>query len=106
MLDKTGTLIPQHLEAVFKRPGLLMIMEKYQTLYDSVMEKINDGDELFVGISTPTFSAIHSDIQRNLMAQHPYAVCSWCEGEGCRNCKDKGFIGKFAYELTPQKGAE
>jgi hypothetical protein len=103
MLDKTGTLIPQHLEKVFKRPGLLMIMEKYQTLYDSVMEKINDGDELFVGISTPTFSAIHSDIQRNLMAQKPYNVCSWCEGEGCANCKSKGWQGKFAHDMTPQK---
>jgi hypothetical protein len=103
MLDKTGTLIPEHLEAVFNRPGLLMIMEKYQALYESVMAKIREGDELFVGIHVTTFMAIHNDTQGTFKAQKPYNVCSWCEGEGCDNCKGKGWQGKFAHDMTPQR---
>ena len=103
MFDKVGRDIPPRLEAVFKRPGLLMMMEKYQSLYSSVMEKVDAGDELFVGIHRPTFDAIHSDTISQLKAQQPYAVCDWCDGAGCEKCKSKGWLGKFVYDMTPRK---
>ena len=103
MNDKQGKPIPPRLVAVFKRPGLLMMMEKYQSLYSSVIAKMDAGDELFRDIHRATFDAIHSDIISQFKAQQPYAVCDWCEGEGCEKCKGKGWLGIFAWKLTPRK---
>ena len=102
MLDKVGKEIPTRLIAVFNRPGLLTMIEKYNELESSVMSRIDSGDELFRDIQRATFEAIHADIRNILAAQKPYAVCDWCEGSGCEKCKGKGWLGKFAWDMTPR----
>ena len=98
-----GKNIPKRLEAVFKRPGLLIVIEKYQELGDSILDRIDSGDELFSGLQRATVVSIISDMQTILKAELPYAVCDWCEGVGCEHCKGKGWIGRFVYDMTPRK---
>ena len=103
MLDKTGREIPPRLVAVFNRPGLLTMMEKYQALEDDVLSRMSSGDELFVGIHSMTFMAANFDIKNMLKSQMPHAVCDWCDGDGCKACLGKGWLGKFLYDMTPRK---
>ena len=103
MNDKVGREIPPRLVAVFNRPGLLTMMEKYQALEDDVLSRMSSGDELFVGIHSMTFIAACFDIINMLKSEQPYAVCDWCDGDGCEHCKSKGWMGKFAWDMTPRK---
>ena len=103
MLDKVGKEIPNKLVAVFKRPGLLIAIEKNGELCFDVLSRIDSGDELFGGIQRATIEAAFKDITNLLRAELPYAVCDWCEGSGCMACKDKGWLGRFLWEMTPRK---
>ena len=101
--DSLGRDIPRRLISVFKRPGLLTMIEKYGELESSLVSRIDSGDELFRDIRRADIEAIHADIRNILAAHKPYAVCDWCDGVGCKCCKDKGWVGKFAWGMTPRK---
>ena len=103
MLDKVGRDIPNRLERVFKRPGLLTMIEKYGELESSLLQKIDESDELFKDIHRATVESIHGDIRSVLAAHIPYAVCDWCDGVGCEHCNGKGWLGKFLWDMTPRK---
>ena len=103
MKDRVGNTIPKRLEAVFNRPGLFTMMEKQQEIASDVLSRIDSGDELFSGIRRATIEAAFIDIQNLLKAEVPHAVCDWCYGEGCKACKDKGWVGRFVWDITPRR---
>ena len=64
---------------------------------------VDSGDELFDDIHRATIEAAFKDITNLLKAKQPYAVCDWCDGDGCEHCKSKGWMGKFAWDMTPRR---
>lgn len=100
MLDKAGKEIPQHLEYVFCRNSIQLLLREYNGLAADVLLAIGRKDEMFKGIHKSTFEAICSDIQNILKAEIPYAVCPFCDAEGCKACLGRGWLGKFRYDAT------
>ena len=100
MLDKVGNEIPYRLEMAFKRKGLAPTIAEYDALSKFVIEMIESKDQPFIGINKPTFEAICSDMQNILKAEVPYAVCPFCNGDGCKACLGRGWLGKFRYDAT------
>jgi hypothetical protein len=104
MKDRVGRDIPAHLVAVFSRTELQEDMAESDVMMSKTLARVADKDDLYSFIHVPTFTAIMSDLHGILKAGEPYAVCDWCDGAGCKCCKGIGWMGKFAWEVTPRKG--
>jgi hypothetical protein len=47
---------------------------------------------------------VHLDQAYNaVQVAKPYAVCAYCQGYGCKACKDRGLLGKFRWDTSVPK---
>ena len=47
---------------------------------------------------------VHLDqVYNAVQVAKPYAVCAFCQGEGCKACQQRGLLGKFRWNVSVPK---
>ena len=99
--DSNGVLIPTHSRKVWERRQevqdlLTGISRLRATLERAEAEK----DPLYKACRVQGVVIDLGNAYRNLKTALPYAVCPYCQGTGCQNCKSLGMVSEFVWQTV------
>ena len=100
--DRVGKEIPSDkpkiIEVFARRNEITKVMSALSKIKSDVLKAAKGKDPIYAELSITIFEMFIDNPRRTLQYAAPYAVCPECEGEGCKECKGKGWIGERAYE--------
>ncbi len=106
LVDQEGNTLPDKpsIRTAFQRRNeITEMMTIVSQLKSKVLKAAEDGDMLFVSLSSSQFQANCGNLRRALRAIRPHAVCPYCKGEGCDACHGQGWVGEFVYDHAPKE---
>jgi hypothetical protein len=104
-VDEVGNALPRNesIRIAFQRRGeITELMTTVSRLKTHVLKVAENGDPLYAELNVSRFQADCGNLHRALRAIRPYAVCPYCEGQGCDACLKRGWVGEFTYEHAPK----
>jgi hypothetical protein len=97
--DDTRKPLPSKLLEIFgRKPELQAMLDKISEAKAFVEAIVEDHDELGAHWNVPQLKADLGNAYRQLKASLPYAVCPYCDSDGCKFCKTTGWVSKYLYD--------
>jgi len=103
-VDGVGRLIPEHLVELWDRGQEVQEMLTALSRTRVAIRKAQDAkDPLFSSVPCSAILAHLDQAYGCVQMAKPYAVCGFCQGQGCRACRQTGLLSKFYWETTVPK---
>jgi len=103
-VDGLGRVIPEHLEELWNRgrevQDMLTALSRIRVAIRKAQET---NDPLFSSVPYSAALAHLDQAYDCVQVAKPYAVCAFCQGEGCKACKQRGLLSKFRWDTTVPK---
>ncbi|MCE5230492.1 hypothetical protein LLG95_12985 [bacterium] len=105
VLDRLGRSIPNDriAEAFRREHELVALCTDVSKLKTTVLNRIDAEDTLYADITAARFEADANNLRHQIDSAKPYAVCPWCGGEGCKSCRNRGWVNNSTYDLAPRE---
>lgn len=102
-VDRVGSAIPSEAiaEAFRRDHELVELCTAVSRLKSAVLDSLGRNDPLFADIVGSQFEAHCNNLHGMLNGARPYAVCPYCGGEGCRACRNRGWVNRITYRAAP-----
>lgn len=94
LLDGAGQIVPERLTPAFRAREFLKLVNKMTRLANEIAALKATGTSYELAYAEQSDLVGISDAIRRLRHARPYAVCPACSGEGCRECRNLGFLPK------------
>lgn len=94
LLDGAGQPVPERLAPAFRAREFLKLVNKMTRLANEIAALKATGTSYELAYAEQSDLVGISDAIRRLRQARPYAVCPACSGEGCRECRNLGFLPK------------
>jgi len=104
MKDCEGQVIPHKIRENWLSRAV--IQEQIKTLdqiKNSVMHSIQEGHLTYCLMNQTAFEADMKSLRNRLVGTLPYAICCYCNGEGCNACHNFGFLNEPSWKAAPKK---
>jgi len=95
-------LTPEQAEAFGRRGELWEHKLALKTVRLTVVNACKGGDPLYAEINWTRIAADLEAAEAWIDLALPYARCPFCN-DGCKNCLDRGWVGKPNYERAPKE---
>jgi len=103
-VDGVGRQIPEHLVELWNRGQEVQEMLTALSRTRVAIRKAQDTkDPLFSSVPCSAILAHLDQAYGCVQMAKPYAVCGFCQGQGCRACRQTGLLSKFYWETTVPK---
>ena len=101
--DQVGNTISGKIAADFaRRSEINALLQKLSEVRSAVAKYTDVKDPLTADLNPSAFQAEIGNCYRWLSAIRPHALCPYCKGDGCRACKDRGWVCQTVYEAAPE----
>jgi hypothetical protein len=99
--DALGRRIPEQLHELWNRRNEVQEMLNELSRVRVILRKGQQSRDPLLS-EVPFSSALaHLDQAYNaVQVAKPYAVCAFCQGQGCKACAQRGLLGKFRWDVT------
>ncbi|MDD5600044.1 MAG: ParB/RepB/Spo0J family partition protein [Victivallaceae bacterium] len=104
--DAVGQSIPERCLALWnRRAEVQALLTAISNIRGKLVRAQEDKDEMYTNaIIISSVMAELDTAYRELKSAQPYAVCTYCHGEGdCRACKGLGMLSKFKWDTAVPK---
>lgn len=108
-LDCVGRAVPKDakkadgvVDALSRIDEFKALMQDISRFKSQVLQAI-DEDEVYVHMDKARWKQECESLYAAVKFATPYAICPYCWGDGCKNCRDSGWLGKDAYERVPEE---
>ena len=106
-VDCVGYELPENpkiKEAFSRREEVQAFLSKLTQIKKEIRAEHEAGKEnLWFKFSLSSFQTALQRCFDMVKATRPYAVCPYCNGDGCQACKDLGWLGEFEYAAVPRE---
>jgi len=100
-VDGVGRRIPEHLVELWGRGQEVQDMLTALSRVRVAIRKAQDTeDPLFTAVPYSAALAHLDQAYDCVQVAKPYAVCAFCQGQGCKACGQRGLLGKFRWDTT------
>jgi len=102
--DATGKIIPAKLLPLWRRRQEIQDICTQLSKIKMTSKRAEETKDLLW--AQCNHQQVQAEIERAYTAiksTMPHAVCPYCQGEGCRACKNRGFLGDFSYHMAPKE---
>ena len=102
--DKNGKIIPAKLLPLWRRRQEIQDICTQLSKIKMTSKRAEETKDLLW--AQCNHQQVQAEIERAYTAiksTMPHAVCPYCQGEGCRACKNRGFLGDFSYHMAPKE---
>ena len=103
-VDDIGRRIPDHLVELWERrqevQDMLTALSRVRV---ALREAQDNRDPLFSEVPFSSALAHLDQAYDAVQVAKPYAVCAFCQGQGCKVCGQRGLLGKFRWDTTVPK---
>lgn len=100
-VDDVGRRIPEHLAPLWERrqevQDLLTALSRVRVALRAAQDSV---DPLFSEIPFSSALAHLDQAYDAVQVAKPYAVCAFCQGQGCKVCGKRGLLGKFRWDTS------
>lgn len=102
MLDRYGNEIPKRIEGAFKDGNVRDKIETHlRTAANLLKQAMGEKDSSVAQFRQADLIELQNAV-RTAKFTRPYCVCRYCQGEGCKVCRETGFMTKFQYDRTDE----
>lgn len=104
LTDKLGMPFPNDkiAEAFRRDHELVALCTAVSRIKTTVLAAIEQNDPLYGDVLTGAFTADVNNLRNWISSARPYAVCPFCGGDGCRSCRDRGWVNEATYKIAPR----
>jgi uncharacterized ParB-like nuclease family protein len=104
MKDCEGQVIPHKIrENWLSRAVIQERIRDLDQIKNSVMHSIQEGQLTYCLLNQTGFQADITSLRNRLTGSLPYAICCYCNGEGCNACHNFGFLNEPSWKAAPKK---
>jgi len=103
-VDGVGRAVPEHLLELWNRGQEVKDMLTALSRIRVAIRKAQDTkDPLFSSVPCSAILAHLDQAYGGVQMAKPYAVCGFCQGQGCRACRQTGLLSKVYWDTTVPK---
>lgn len=104
MKDCEGQVIPHKIrENWLSRSVIQERIRDLDQIKNSIMHSIQEGQLTYCLLNQTAFEADIKSLRNRLVGTLPYAICCYCNGEGCNACHNFGFLNEPSWKAAPKK---
>jgi hypothetical protein len=104
MKDCEGQVIPPKIrENWLSRAVIQERIRELDQIKNSIKHSIQEGQLTYCLMNQTAFEADITSLRNRLVGTLPYAVCCYCNGEGCNACHNFGFLNEPSWKAAPKK---
>jgi hypothetical protein len=102
--DDMGRRIPDHLHELWGRRHEVQEMLTDLSRVRVTLRKARELHDPLLSEVPYSSAMVHLDqVYNAVQVAKPYAVCAFCQGEGCKACQQRGLLGKFRWNVSVPK---